>query len=350
MDAVLNMGMPAPIDVQVAGSSLERSYSTATLLASRIRMPGVAELYIPQDLDYPALQLDVDRIRTAKLGLDQKEVVGNIITALTSNAMIAPTFWIDRSGYDYMLAVQYKEGQIRSMGDLKAIALRGAGQKNPARLDSVSSLRRVDSPTEVDHYQLRRVIDVYVRPLDEDLSRIAKAIDGLIAETKLPAGVTVTMRGMVQGMRVSFQSFTMGLLLAVLLLYLILVAQFRSFMDRLIIPDRRTAGSGRCTDYAGSHRNNAERDVADGCGDAGGHCRRNSILIVEFTRHLREEGMVVHRAVALACRVRLRPVLMTSLGNDLRIAAHGIEVRRRQRGIRTAGASDSGRTGRLRLR
>jgi len=315
VDAVLNMGMPAPIDVQVAGSSLERSYSTATLLASRIRqMPGVAELYIPQDLDYPALQLDVDRIRTAKLGLDQKEVVGNIITALTSNAMIAPTFWIDpKSGYDYMLAVQYKEGQIRSMGDLKAIALRGAGQKNPARLDSVSSLRRVDSPTEVDHYQLRRVIDVYVRPLDEDLSRIAKAIDGLIAETKLPAGVTVTMRGMVQGMRVSFQSFTIGLLLAVLLLYLILVAQFRSFMDPLIILIAVPPGLVGVLITLAATGTTLNVMSLMGVVMLVGIAVSNSILIVEFTRHLREEGMDVYSAVALACRVRLRPVLMTSL-------------------------------------
>ena len=315
VDAVLNMGMPAPIDVQVSGSSMERSYSTALMLASKIsRIPGVAELYIPQDLDYPALQLDVDRIRAAKLGLDQKEVVGNIITALTSNAMIAPTFWIDpKSGYDYMLAVQYNEDQVKNMGDLKAIALRGAGQKNPARLDSISTLRRINSPTEVDHYQLRRVIDVYVRPLNEDLSRIAKSIDGLIAEAKLPPGVTVTMRGMVQGMRVSFQSFTIGLLLAVLLLYLILVAQFRSFMDPLIILIAVPPGLMGVLITLSATGTTLNVMSLMGVVMLVGIAVSNSILIVEFTRHLREEGMDVYSAVALACRVRLRPVLMTSL-------------------------------------
>ena len=315
VDAVLNMGMPAPIDVQVSGSSMQRSYNTATMLAAQIReIPGVAELYIPQDLDYPALQLDVDRIRTAKLGLDQKEVVGNIITALTSNAMIAPTFWIDpKSGYDYMLAVQYHEGQIRSMADLKAIPVRGAGQKNPTRLDSISTTRRVNAPTEVDHYQLRRVIDVYVRPLNEDLSRIANAVDGILAKSKLPPGVVVTMRGMVQGMRVSFRSFTIGLLLAILLLYLILVAQFRSFMDPLIILIAVPPGLMGVILTLSATGTTLNVMSLMGVVMLVGIVVSNSILIVEFTRHLREEGMDVYSAVALASRVRLRPVLMTSL-------------------------------------
>ena len=105
VDAVLNLGLPAPIDVQVAGSNLARSHDTALKLATEIqRIPGVADVYIPQDIDYPALKLDVDRTRASELGLDQQEVVGNVITALTSNQMIAPSYWVDpKSGQDYML-------------------------------------------------------------------------------------------------------------------------------------------------------------------------------------------------------------------------------------------------------
>ena len=140
MDAVLNMGMPAPIDVQVSGSNLDACYSLASELSARIRRsPGVADIYIPQDLDYPALQLDVDRVRAGQLGLDQREVVDNVITALTSNAMIAPTYWIDpKTGNDYMLTVQYAEKQIRDMDDLMAIPLRGARMARSTRLDAVS--------------------------------------------------------------------------------------------------------------------------------------------------------------------------------------------------------------------
>jgi multidrug efflux pump subunit AcrB len=315
VDAVLNLGLPAPIDVQVDGTNLEHSYSTATELAAKIRkLPGVADLYIPQDLDYPALQLDVDRVRAAQMGLDQREVVGNVITALTSNAMIAPTFWIDpKSGNDYLLTVQYGENQVKSLADLKAIPLRGPGQKNPARLESISSTKRVDSPTEVDHFQLRRVIDVYVRPLHEDLGKLADSIDGIIASSTMPKGVAVTLRGMVQGMRASFRSFSIGLLLAVMLLYLILVAQFQSFVDPLIILLAVPPGLAGVLITLVATGTTLNVMSLMGVVMLVGIAVSNSILIVEFTRHLRHEGMDVRAAVALACRVRLRPVLMTSL-------------------------------------
>ena len=129
VDAVLSLGMPAPIDVQVAGSNLAQqlSHGAASWPARSARSPASATSYIPQDLDYPALQLDIDRTRAGELGLTQQEVVGNIITALTSNAMIAPSFWIDpKTGNDYMLTVQYPETQIHSFDDLRAIPIRGA--------------------------------------------------------------------------------------------------------------------------------------------------------------------------------------------------------------------------------
>src|SRR5271168_1339544 len=199
VDAVLSLGMQAPIDVQVAGSNLEAGYRTALELANEIRkIPGVGDAYIPQDLDYPALQLDIDRTRAKELQLTQKEVVGNIITALTSNTMIAPSFWIDpKTGNDYMLTVQYPESQVHNFDDLRAIPIRGAGVLNSTRLDAVAAIHRIKSPTEVDHYGLRRVIDVYVQPVGEDLGRIAKSIDDLTARAKIPDGVTVTLLGLV---------------------------------------------------------------------------------------------------------------------------------------------------------
>ena len=156
-----------------------------------------------------------------------------MITALTSNKMIAPSFWIDpKTGNDYMLTVQYPEKQVKSLGDLKQIPLRASNNRTlPAR--AVTSTKVINTPTEVDHYQLRRIIDMYVRPSKTwEASPIASTS---ISDTMIPDSVSVTLRGMVQGMRASFKSFAIGLLLAVVLLYLILVAQFQSFVDPFII-------------------------------------------------------------------------------------------------------------------
>jgi multidrug efflux pump subunit AcrB len=172
---------------------------------------------------------------------------------------------------------------------------------------------RIKSPTEVDHYQLRRITDIYVRPLNEDLAKIANSIDGIIAETKVPTGLKVTLRGMVQGMRSSFQSFALGLCLAVVLLYLILVAQFQSFVDPFIILLAVPPGITGVLLTLWLSDTTLNVMSLMGIVMLVGIAVSNSILIVEFTRHLREDGMGVREAVALACRVRLRPVLMTSL-------------------------------------
>jgi multidrug efflux pump subunit AcrB len=315
VDAVLNLGLPAPIDVQVAGTNLQNSFATANRLAAEIRkVPGVNDVFIPQDLDYPALKLDIDRTRAGQLGLDQREVVGNLITALTSNQMIAPSYWIDpKNGNDYMLTVQYPENQVRTLSDLRAIPLRGNTGAQPARLDAITNIQRATAPTEVDHYQLRRTIDIYVSPLGEDLGRIAASIDDIVAHTKTPEGLKVTLRGMVQGMRASFTSFGIGLCLALVLLYLILVAQFQSFVDPLLI--LLAVPPGIYGVILTLRLTNTTLNVMSLMGVVMlvGISVSNSILIVEFTRHLRGEGMGVREAVAKACRVRLRPVLMTSL-------------------------------------
>jgi multidrug efflux pump subunit AcrB len=177
----------------------------------------------------------------------------------------------------------------------------------------ISSISRIQSPTEVDHYFLRRTIDIYVRPLGEDLGKIATAIDGIIARNKPPEGLSVTLRGMVQGMRASFNSFSVGLILSVVLLYLILVAQFRSFVDPFIILLAVPPGIAGVILILWLSGTTLNVMSLMGVVMLVGIAVSNSILIVEFTRHLCEEGMSVREAVALACRVRLRPVLMTSL-------------------------------------
>ena len=315
VDAVLNLGLPAPIDVQVSGTNLADTHRIATELAQRIRsIPNVSDVFVPQDIDYPALALDIDRVRASRLGLSQREVVSNVITALTSNQMIAPSYWVDqRTGNDYMLTVQYPENRVASTLDLTAIPLRAPGAAQPVRLDAVTSLRRFSAPTEVDHYQLRRVVDIYVGLADEDLGRAAAAIDRIVADTKMPTGVRTDLRGMVQGMRASFRSFGFGLLLALVLLYLILVAQFESFVDPLIILLAVPLGltGVLLVLYLAGTTLNVQSLM--GVVMMVGIVVSNSILIVEFTHRLLDEGMSTREAVTTACRVRLRPVLMTSL-------------------------------------
>jgi len=314
VDAVLNQGLAAPIDVQVTSASLDTAFSVARDLASKIRqIRGVSDVYIPQDLDYPSLRLEVDRQRANELGLNQREVVSNVITALTSNGMIAPSYWVDpKSGNDYMLTVQYPEDQIRGLLDLRAMPLHAGDGRQPTVLDAVGRVTPFKAPTEVDHYQIQRVIDIYVNPATEDLGAVAAGVQQLVDAERAP-GVRVTLRGMVEGMNASFRSFAFGLTLAVVLLYLILVAQFRSFLDPLLI--LLAVPTGLTGVLAALFVTATTLNVQSLMGVLMmvGMVVSNSILIVEFAHRLEADGMATFDAIVSACRIRLRPILMTSL-------------------------------------
>jgi multidrug efflux pump subunit AcrB len=330
VDAVLNLGLPAPIDIQVSGSSLNTTHAVASEIASQTRrLSGVSDVLIPQDVDYPALMLDVDREKAAQLGLSQKEVVDNVITALTSNAMIAPNYWVDpKSGNPYLLTVQYPENTVKTVTDLKQIPLRGPKLMQPTFLDSVVTLRHISAPSEVDHYQLARVMDVYVAPRKEDLGTITGQIEEIIRKTQLPEGVRVKLRGSVQGMRASFRSFGIGLILSVVLVYLILVAQFASWTDPFIILLAVPPGLAGVLLFLLLTNTTLNVMSLMGVVMMVGIVVSNSILIVEFARHLQKKGKSVKEAVATASRQRLRPVLMTSLATLLGLIplALGIEA------------------------
>ncbi|HTM49257.1 MAG TPA: efflux RND transporter permease subunit [Bryobacteraceae bacterium] len=328
VDAVLNFGMPAPIDVQVSGPTLEAAHKTATQLASKIRLiDGVKDILIPQDIDSPALRIDFDRTRADQLGLNTRELVSNLITALSSNQTIAPTYWTDpRSNNDYYLTVQYPESQVKTFDELRAIPLHAPGRLGRTSLDAVSSLKMIQAPTEVAHYGLRKVVDTYVSLSSEDLGRTAKQIEDIVAETKLPKGVRVDMRGMVAGMRASFLSFGMGLGLSLVLLYLILVAQFRSFVDPLLILLAVPMGIVGVLVMLYTTGTTINVQSLMGIVMMVGIVVSNSILIVEFARRMREEGNPVREAVALAGRVRLRPILMTSLATIIGLMPMAIKL------------------------
>jgi len=320
VDAILNSGMPAPIDVQVASQNNTLDYNIAQSLASRIRgLHGVGEVYIPQDINYPGLRLNVDRVHAGELGLTQKDIINNVITALNSNTMIAPNYWVDyKTGNDYFLTVQYYEhgsGAIHNALDLSNIPLRAPNLKYPTTLDTVVKLDRIDTPTEYDHYAIRRVADVYVTPLGEDLGKLKTTIDGIIRETrkKIPHGVDITQRGMVLGMTESFKRFGLGFGISFALLFLILVAQFRSFIDPFLIMLAIPMGFIGVLIILPLVHSTLNVMSLMGVLMLIGIADSNSILIVDFAHNLESQGLSVTDAVITACRVRLRPILMTSL-------------------------------------
>jgi len=319
VDSVVNQGKPAPIDIQVGGNNLQQAYALALATAAKLKkLDSVNDVLIPQDLDYPGLELNISRQRASLLGVTPKDVVDNVITALTSDGMIAPSFWVDpKTGNSYMLTVQYPESQIKTMTDFRQIPLRSPNGLNTTPLQSVADIKEINTPTEVDHYQLRRVFDIYVMPKTEDLSHVNKQVTSIVQQMQPPNGVTVKVRGTVRDMESSFSSFGIGLILAVVLVYLILMAQFASFSDPFIILlaiPPALSGALAFLFVTGSTLNVMS---LMGIVMTTGIAVSNSILIVEFTGTLRKEGREIKEALIESCKARLRPILMTSLATIL---------------------------------
>jgi multidrug efflux pump subunit AcrB len=321
VSAVINQGLPAPIDIQITGDDMSQNFDIAQKMAQKIRtLRDVSGVYIPQDLRYPGLELNIDRERASLIGLTPKAVVDNVITALTSNGVIAPSYWIDpKSGNNYMLTVQYYDKQIEnmSMEDFRQIPLHGENVPGYTPLQSVADISKINTPTEVDHYQLARSIDIYVRPRTEDLGRTGKEVARIIADTTAPHGSRISVRGAINGMSESFKRFSVGILLSVALVYLILMAQFRSFLDPFIILlaiPPGVVGVALILFLTGSTLNIMS---LMGVMMMTGIVVSNSILIVEFAGTLHKKGLPMLEAAVEACKVRLRPILMTSLATIL---------------------------------
>jgi multidrug efflux pump subunit AcrB len=321
VDAVVNQGLPAPIEVQVSSNDMQGAYALAQRLATKIQgIRNVSDVYIPQDLNYPGLQLNVDRERASQLGLTTKQVVDNVITALTSDGMVAPSYWIDpKTGNNYMVTVQYFNRQIEnmSMEDFRNIPLRGDKDGGYTPLQSVANIRQINTPTEVDHYQIRRVIDIYVATKTEALGQVGNSINKLLAHTAHGKNTRLTVRGAVVSMNTSFREFGLGLVLAIVLVYLVLMAQFSSFVDPLIILmaiPPGLAGVVVTLVLTGSTLNIMS---LMGTIMMTGIVVSNSILIVDFANILHRQGLALMESAVESCKMRLRPILMTSMATLL---------------------------------
>jgi multidrug efflux pump subunit AcrB len=321
VDSIVNQGMPAPIDIQVTGNNQPAAYQAASEMAQKLRrLPDVSDVLIPQDLDYPGVQLNVKREMAARLGLTARDVIDNVVTALTSNGMIAPGYWIDpRSGNNYFLTVQYTPKQIGTMTleDFKQIPLHAKTNADPTMLENVANIRMINTPTEVDHYQLFRVIDLYVAPHGEDLGKLAKQVQKVIEQTKLPPNTRIELMGSVVSMRQSFKSFAIGLSLSIVLVYLVLMAQFASFSDPFIILLAVPPGFTGVILFLLLTHTTINIMSLMGVMMMIGIVVSDSILIVEFTRELRRRGQGLSEAIQNACHVRLRPIMMTTFATFL---------------------------------
>ena len=346
VDSVINQGLPAPIDIQIGSNNMNGAYALATSLSDKIKtMPNVAGVYIPQSIDYPGIQLNIDREKASLIGLSAKDVVDNVITAMTSDGMVAPSYWIDpRTGNNYMVTVQYANRFINNMTmeDFENIPLRGerppgyspadeAREADPPSsqlwkgdhisgytpLGSVADMRFINTPTEVDHYQIRPVIDVYVATKTEALQKIGAEVSKLVANTKHDRNTVLTVRGAVVSMNTSFSEFGIGLIVAVLMVYLILMAQFASFIDPFIILMAIPPGIAGVAVILLATGSTLNIMSLMGVIMMTGIVVSNSILIVEFASILHNNGLPLLEAVIESCKVRLRPILMTSLATLL---------------------------------
>ena len=332
VDSVVNQGLPAPLDIQVSDNNLDEGYGIARKLALQLKGSKlVSDVLIPQAIDFPGLELNIDRQQASLLGLTPRDVVDNVITALTSDGMIAPSYWIDpQTGNNYMLTVQYSNEKVgnMTMTDFRNIPLRAPKNASYTPLQSVAKIEPINTPTEVDHYQIRRVVDIYVMPRTEDLSGVNNEVNRLLKGLTLPKNATIRVQGAVVGMNQSFLRFALGLLLAVILVYLVLMAQFRSFIDPFIILTAIPPGLAGVLIILWMTGTTLNIMSLMGVIMMTGIVVSNSILIVEFSGILYRRGLPLKQAVVEACKVRLRPILMTSLATLLGLIpmALGIEA------------------------
>ncbi len=318
VNAALNKGIPVPISIQVsAGKDLMKCREKAEEVVERIRrIPGAVDVQIAQSLDYPQLDVQVDRIKAKYLGLDQEQVAQTILTALGSSVGYASMIWIDpATGIDFFMGVQYETNEIDSLDELRNIPLSLQGKDGPVTipLSNIATIRRVNIPAEIAHYNIARVNDVYVNVSGRDVGSVAADVEKALAELPEELGVSMTVRGPVTTMKSGVRMLGFGLGVATILVYLVMLAQFRSFVDPLIIMLAVPLGLSGVLGMLFVTGTTINIQSLMGTLMMIGVVVNNSILLVEFANTLRERGYDARRAALAAAQIRLRPILMTSL-------------------------------------
>jgi multidrug efflux pump subunit AcrB len=313
---ILNFGSPAPIDIQVSGPNSEANQTYAAEVLRDIKLiPGVADPRLQQSTHYPRLSIDVDRTLAGNLGLTERDVTNSLTTTLSGSLQTAPTFWLSKSGVSYPIVIQTPQRQVESLSDLENIPLTAGKPGDLQILGGISTIHRADSDAEVSHYALQPSFDVYATTQDRDLGGVAKAVQQVLKSTAkdLPKGASVTLRGQVQTMNSAFSGLFLGLLGAVVLVYLLIVVNFQSWVDPFVIITALPAAMAGIVWMLFATGTPLSVPALTGAIMCMGVATANSILVVSFARERLEatqDGMIAALEAGFS---RFRPVLMTAL-------------------------------------
>ena len=314
---ILNFGLPAPIDVQIIGSKLPENRAFAEKLLQKIRyIPGTVDLRIQQPFDAPRLFVDVDRARSQEVGYTQRDVAGNLLIALSGSSQTSPTYWLDpRSGVSYTVAVQSPQYRLASMQDLQNIPLSAASGRSSQILGNLASITRGAAQGTVSHYNAQPVIDIYGGVEGTDLGTVAGPVNRLIEESRkdLPRGSQMLVRGQIETMRSSFAGLLGGLLLSIVLVYLLIVVNFQSWLDPFIIISALPAALAGIVWLLFLVHTPISVPALTGSIMCMGVATANSILVVSFAKEQLASGVNALDAALAAGFTRFRPVLMTAL-------------------------------------
>jgi len=313
---ILNFGLPAPIDIQVAGLNREETYRAARAIEARVsRVPGAVDVHLHQVVDAPRLHVAVDRTRAAEVGLTQRDVANNVLVSLASSILVTPNFWTDgRSGIAYPVAVQVPPRLVESVDDLRTTAMVAPGVAVPQLLGDLASVERRTAPVVANHSNIQPTFNVRADVQDTDLGAVSGAIRRIVHEyeTKLPPGSSITLRGQVESMDTSFGRLGLGLVFAALLVYGVMVVNFQSWTDPFIIITALPGALVGIVWMLFATQTTFSVPSLMGAIMTIGVATANSILLVTFANDQRREGLDAVGAALAAGRTRLRPVLMTA--------------------------------------
>ncbi|MEA2865333.1 MAG: hypothetical protein QOE39_48 [Bradyrhizobium sp.] len=325
---VLNFGAPAPIDLQIAGKDLAADRKYANLVLAKIReIPGIADARIQQAFQQPTLDVNVDRSLTSLVGLTEKDVATAMLTTLSGSSQSAPTYWLNpANGVSYAVSVQTPQRDINSMTGLKNIPVTSAAA-DPQLLGGLAKIERTNSNAVVSHYNVQPVIDIFATPQGRDLGALASDIQKVIHDTAkdLPRGASAALRGQVSTMTSAYQQLFVGLAAAIVLIYLLIVINFQSWIDPfVIIMALPTALAGIVWALFGTGTT-LSVPALTGAIMCMGVATANSILVISFARERMAAGANGLAAAFEAGAARFRPVLMTALAMVIGMLPMAIE-------------------------
>jgi multidrug efflux pump subunit AcrB len=312
---ILNFGLPAPIDIQIVGRNMAANRIFAGKLVTKLaQVPGIADLRVQQDFNQPRLHLDIDRTRAAQIGLTQRDVATNLLISLSGSSQTTPTWWLNpNTGVSYAVATQTPQYRVASLQDLGNIPMTGAARGQT--LQGLATVTRNVGTQVASHYNVAPVIDIYGAAQGRDLGSVARDINPILAAAQkdLPRGSQIIVRGQIDTMQKSFVGLLGGLALAIVLVYLLIVVNFQSWLDPLIIISALPAALAGIVWFLFLSHTTFSVPSLTGAIMCMGVATANSILVVSFAKDQLSEGMDASRAAIEAGFTRFRPVLMTAL-------------------------------------